>query len=590
MPLTTTQVRDTLEGNPTLNRREIPRAIKQENRLRLHSETALDSLTRENNPAILEFLRFVETLLPPDKFRMFKSLLRYPFPTVQFTDRIYTALSKIFDGRNPVFEYEFADEAYAADWDEYRGDRLKQPRFWKTNGFEQLKTGINSVMIVDLPEEQEGDLPEPYVYFLPLDKVIDFETSDDEVFDWIIFRIDAERIGVFDDETYKVYKTKRGANRIEGEPEKEVAHGLGYCPARFFWSTSISERNRIVKKHPLSNFIGGLDMLLFLIVGNDHLNLYARWPVSWVFAADCDFEIPDNGTYCQDGYLRKADGSYLEKAAGVPEVCPVCDERRLNGPGSLIEVDPPSADNEGTNLREPAGHVPIPKDSLEYNATDIERRKSDIYAAVTGYQGTPINNEAINETQILAAFESLETALEKTQTNFERAWSWSDSTICKLRYPEGTFVRASISLGTEHFLLSAVELLDLYEKAKKNGWTSATLDKLEDQYHETEFQNNPERLLRHRIISNLDPFRHRTTPEVKTLFDAGLVSRESFVLKANFSTYLSRFERENLPITEFAAPLAFNVKISRIKEALLAYVAEDLPEVEPEPDPAPAII
>ena len=73
----------------------------------------------------------------------------------------------MFDGRNPVNKYTFSDERDAEDWQTYQTKALKHPQVWATKGFEEMKSSINSVVVVDLPRDGESSLrPAPYWYFL----------------------------------------------------------------------------------------------------------------------------------------------------------------------------------------------------------------------------------------------------------------------------------------------------------------------------------------------------------------------------------------------------------------------------------------
>ena len=594
MPITEERIKEVLNGKPTRNRASIRKAVAHEEDVRLHCETEVNPYRTVTNPAFTRFLNFVQLLLPADKFEMFKTLVRYPLPTVSFTDTIFTTLSKVFDGRNPVFDYNFVNPETAQDWRDYLDEELGGGQYWEEEGWETMKTRINSVMILDLPAEQEpGDrYPRPYGYFLPVASLIDFEMVDDEQFDWLIFKTDEGKIAVYDDEQFRIYEAK-GTSDIDWSKDHIAnSHDLEYCPARFYWSTAISSKERLIKRHPVTNFLWSLDMLLFYLIANEHLNLFGRFPVTWAFKQDCDFRIPETGLYCSDGYLKQqseAGDNYVLDGANNPRPCPICDERRLNGPGSLIEVDPPGVDNENTNLREPVGHVAIPRESLDYNKTDIAERKSEIFTAVTGYRGMSINDKAVNEKQVGAIFETLETALLKIQMNIEKARTWWEETAIRLRYPKGVFIGATISLGTEHYLLDADVLLDLYQSGKEKGFGTAFLDAVEDQYFTTKYRNNPERLERYRMIANLDPFRHLTTEEVKNLFESDLVRPVDYVLKANFSSFLTRFERENVAITEFGLPLDYNLRIERIGQALRTYAEELIPEEADPPPPPPPV-
>lgn len=582
MAITIQEIKKVLHENGGESLSTIAKARNHENRVKLHTQTILDD--RDNSEAFNDFLEFVRLLSRPDKFQMFLTLMRFPVATVALTDKIFTALEKVFDGRDPVFKYVFNSPNDADDWEWYRTRVLKSFDLWKTKGFQQMKTAINSVVIVDLPAEQTTEKPEPYFYFLPIRKVIRMKMVDETQLDWIIFHQDDGRIAVFDDAHFRVFKTKNGSLiEIEDTPELENPHDLGYCPARMFWTTPINNDQPLVKKAPVSNYLGALDLILYYSVANEHLGTYARFPIYWGFASDCDYNEQTTGTHCHRGYLRHRTGAYL-LAGDSPKPCPICAKKRLVGPGSFMEIDPPNEANEGANLRDPAGFVAIPKDDLEFNANDVLSRENRVFQAITGYQGMPMDKEAINESQVLAVFEGMERALNGPQMNFEMVMGWTESTICRLRYSERSFVSASVSLGTRHYIMPAAELLKIYELAKKNSFSVQTLDMFEDRYYETEFRNNPEEIERHKLQSHIDPFRHLSIGEVTAMYEANQISYVDYMMKKNFSSLIMQFERENLPITEFGITLDFNTRVKNIREGLRGLALQMQPE-QTEPDP-----
>lgn len=573
--LTIQQVQEKIKDASSA-RTAIGQATDQELRLKLHCETSLSH--SDASRAVTGFFGRVRQLLPADKYAMFLTLFYYPAATVSLTEKIFISLHKIFDGRNPVNKYTFENESDAEDWEQYRTEELKHPKVWATQGFEEMKSAINSVVIVDLPEVSTGPRPEPYWYFLKIDQVVTFSCADGVQFDWIIFRQPGDKIAVFDDTSYRVFQAKKGGNEIIPAPIIENQHALGYCPARFFWTTPISNSQPTVKKSPVSNYLGKLDMLLFFDISNEHLNLYGRYPIYSAFAEDCDYEEPETGNFCDNGYLKTKDGAYAMYGNAL-QACPKCSSKKLDGPGSMIKIDPPSKLNDNADLRNPVQITTIDKDSLDYNNGDVDRRKLEIFASVTGFQGMPINDQAVNEKQVIAIFENLEAALQSPQANFEQIITWTEETCCILRYG-ASFSSASVSLGTEHFILSPSELLELYKKARESSFGVATLDMLEDRYYETEYRNNPDQYQRQRILVNLDPFRHRTTAEVQAMFEKGTVDVIDYLIKANFSSLILRFERENAKVTEFGQGLKFDAKIRAIYETMKGYVAEMRPVMQ----------
>ena len=149
------------------------RAIVHQNRIKFHSETRV--VNNLSQPAT-DFLSFVSDLIPNDKFKIFKTLFRYPVKTNEVTGIIFDKLSRVFDGRNPAYNYQFLNPEQRDDWEWYRQNILKEPAVWQTDGWEYFKTEINSVLVVDLAQEQDASdpYPQPYFYWLTVDNIIDF--------------------------------------------------------------------------------------------------------------------------------------------------------------------------------------------------------------------------------------------------------------------------------------------------------------------------------------------------------------------------------------------------------------------------------
>lgn len=133
------------------NKAAISRAIYHQNRIRFHAEKALTPYITQ---PVTDFLAYVSNLIPADKFKVFKTLFRYPVKTNEVTGVCFDKLSRIFDGRNPAFNYQFMNSEQRDDWEYYRQHVLEEPEIWSTKGWEYFKTEINSVLIVDLPKEQ----------------------------------------------------------------------------------------------------------------------------------------------------------------------------------------------------------------------------------------------------------------------------------------------------------------------------------------------------------------------------------------------------------------------------------------------------
>ena len=77
------------------------------------------------------------------------------------------------------------------------------------------------------------------------------------------------------------------------------------------------------------------------------------------------------------------------------------------------------------------------------------------------------------------------------------------------------------------------------------------------------------------ILKQLEPYPHKTLDEVLRLSDKGLLDQKKVLLKINFSSYVDRFERENINIITFGQNISLKDKINIINEKLLEYVDKE---------------
>lgn len=553
-------------------RQVIQKAVNMQRRLRFHTETNI-AVSDINQPTTV-FLQWVKTLLPKDKFNIFLQLFKFPLPTPAVVEDVYRELERVFYSRNSSSSYQFTDSELAEDWANYKKNSLNEPEVWKTAGWKRMQVSPNSILVVDLPQIQKSSRPEPYFYWLEIDAVIDYQLSkhDDNVFEWLIFNQPNHQIAVFDDTYIRVYQLNE-KNEIQSLVS-EASHDLGYCPARFFWSTQLNEKNKDLKKNPITKELSNLDWYLFFALSKQHLDLYAPYPIYSAYEADCNFENNETGDYCDGGFLRNAKGEYKILNDGTVERCPCCSEKRIAGPGSFLEVPVPNQSEGVADMRNPVQITTIDKDSLDYNVSECARLKNEIVISVVGSGGTVSEKEAINETQVTANFESKTSVLNALKTNFELAQKFIEDTICKLRYGDA-FISSSISWGTEFYVFTVTELYSKYKQAKENGASNSELDAISQQILEVEYRNNPLVLQRMLILKQLEPYPHKTLDEVIKLFEKGLLDEKLVKLKINFNTLIDRFERENINIIEFASKKPLRDKINIITNKLLEYVTED---------------
>lgn len=543
-------------------------------RIKFHT---IKRVTTFNSPYIslplTQWLSMVENILPHDKFVLFKALFRYPVKTNEITDTCFYKLSRIFDGRNPAFNYQFVSPEYREDWERYRQTQLNEPEVWQTKGWEFFKSEINSVLVVDLPREQRTERPEPYFYWVPCYDIIAYKADKTSgQMDFIVYRR-GDKIIALDDASYRVWIDRKKAGIIEGEPEFEAPHDLGYCPARFFWNVPLSLEDPDVKASPLSGVLESLDWFEFFHISKRQLDLMGAYPILSGYEQRCDFSNAENGDYCDGGFIRDAQGRYRFDPAGSLMRCPKCGNKRVIGAGSFVEIPVPNTEENQPDLRNPVQMLKVDRDSLDYNVEEQKRLREEIITAVVGQDEIVTNRDAFNEQQVRANFESVTTILNRVKKGFEEAQQWTDETVCRLRYGS-YFLSARVNYGTEFYMYSPEELRERYKTAKDTGAPEAELDMMLNQILETEYRNDPTQLRRMLILAELEPYRHMTRAEVVELHDKGLVSDTDLRIKLDFSNFVRRFERENTNILDFGDAIPYAQKIAAISAEFARYAAE----------------
>ena len=556
------------------NKGTIANACAQQERIKFHTCT---NVTPNLNRPLSDFLGMVGNLLPKDKFRQFKLMFRFPVRTNRTAGTIFDKLSRVFDGRNPAFNYQFTDTSLREDWEKYRTEVLNEPKVWATRGWDYFKTEINSILVVDMPHEPNklDEFEQPYFYWLTIDNVISYIAKPCGQMEYIAFKQPNDQIAILDDAYYRVYSYKDGV--LSTSPIVEKSHGLGYTPARFFWGEPLNIANPDIKKSPLSLELESLEWFLFFHLSKRNLDLYGAYPIYSGYEMECDYHNDESGERCDGGFLKDKKDNYLYDANGLLMRCPKCGDKRIAGVGSFIEIPIPhtsASGEEQPDLRNPVQMLTVDRSSLDYNTEESVRLETDIVKACVGTDTEGlINSQAINEKQVNANFESQTTILNNIKKGFEDAQKWVDETICRLRYKKG-FLGATISYGTEFYNLSANDLRKQYKDAKDSGASDAELDALQTQILETEYRNNPAELKRMLILRELEPYPHLTLSEVAEYHGKGIISNEDLAVKLNFSNFVRKFERENANILDFGSEIDFYKKIDIIKQTFNDYAGQ----------------
>jgi len=532
----------------------IPEAIRHEQRLRMHIDPVID---RKNiSPAFTAFLKSVEDFLTADKFKKFQMLIRFPLPTVELTDTIFSEFIRIFEAQNFFFSFEFVNPELAEDFDEYL-NQIEDADFWQEEAFEAMKTAINSIMIVDLPAQQTTPRPEPYYYLINISRVKAYKKNKKGIYDFIIFEDGPDKIIVLDDNHYRVLKKDIGGEFTIFDVE--APHNLGYTPARGFWKNPA--------KGPITNSLGQLDDVLFWHYSIAYYNSYGVFPIYWAYKQKCNYKDEAGNTCDQHGNIEY---SFLGERR--TKRCPVCEANKMIGAGSFLKVPAPSRKDD-PDLRNPVGMLGVDKDSLEFTQKQQQNRKDEIYLSCVGRNGEANNDQAQNEKQISAAFESKQNVLLRIKKNFEVIHRWTLETVARLRYGKENFKSATVNYGDKFYLKSDSEILSEYETGKKLGLPMFSLAAIREERDETKYKNNLDMKERRRILAELEELQDLTIAEVTALYPA-VISKEKLLFKLEFDSLIKEFERENGPINRFMEALDFETRIFLIKKNLYEYTSK----------------
>ena len=539
-------------------------AERHQNRLKLHGETEIENI--RTNSAFIDLMSWVESFLTKDKFDRFCQLLRLPVVSLEITKDIYQEYFRIFEGQNPFFNYEFSNPDYATDFKTYLNKGLKDREFFKTIGFDQLKYSINSVLVVDMPSDGDGD---PYYYFVDVSNIIDVKSDKEGKIKHIIFSIDKETVAVYDSESYRVYKVD--GTKIIGEPLVDNVHGLGYCPASYFWNQNLKGSNTIEKKSPITDVLGRLDKYLIEDTFKEYADLYGTFPIITTYEELCTFKDCDNGFVSEEYTYYEGE---TEMIGTRRSKCPACSESEEIGPGTIFEIPAPQTSDD-PNLSNPVSIIAPDTKSLEYIKTKLVEYAELIREVTIGTKGRVLDEKAVNETQVFGSFESRQNILLSIASSFEAIHKFANDTVARLMYGD-SFISSVVFYGDQFFLKSVDQLMSEYETAKKNGEPDEEIDAIYRQILVTKYKGNDDRIERAWILYNLNPEPHKTVTECSTLVGLGAMDQTDFVIKSRFNNFIARFEREQTNVLDFGRDLDFDVKIERIREILESYIINNL--------------
>lgn len=523
------------------NREEIDLAIRIEEETRYYTERFLQSDLPDFHNR--DFLPWARSRLNNDQsYTNFQNALTFPVTTAQFIDDIYSKLARIWEAQNPFYKIEVKDseETLKFDW-------------WKTTGWNLLKIKHNCILFIDLPEEQEGDTPKPYLNILPIEKCIDVSVKDN-VISHIMFMYKGNVI-VIDEKFYQIFTLNTEKTEIAAE-FKSTPNILGYCPAFFLSNIKYQDKYEIPRINPLTNSLGKFRNLLFLDTLKDITDPYAFYMFvsKYNSSANCDFN--DGEKHCVDGLLYQAvESSETSDGYNKPVYensgpsgksiakCPKCNKNLGYGQVVTLPIPTDSADKA---IPTPIQFVAPPKDLLEWRNTYLKGLYSDLAAFVVGNDQELNPKMNHNETAYRYNLEGMQAILMRWKGVFEAAIK---STVdAELTIKHGSaFTGSHIDLGSDFLLLDVQDLYD--EKKSANELGLGTVLNFNERIIETKYKNNPDLKLRAKIINAFKPF-DDTMGNIENSFKGKLISKKDYFRIKYLDQFINWFEMEKNKIAE----------------------------------------
>jgi hypothetical protein len=552
--------------NQGTKKTQIQRAIQHQERIEFHVDP-VDRL--DDQKYSFDFKKWVEKIVDKTKYDVFCHMLQTPVETVDFTEGLFSELKKVFSAKDRFTHHQFKNSELDKDFDQYLVS-IGNHEFWKTKGYEAMKTSINSVLIVDLDSTQEGEAPEPYYYLLPIGNVINWEFNDSGEFEYISFQR-KDKFFVFDTTQYRSFTRAKGGEYIL---ETENEHDLEYTPVRLFWSDRFNKKYPIQRQSLISNALGKLDWLLSMQTMSKHETLYAGFPIQTIYDQKCSY-VDKKGQPCESGKIdvsyENSEGTHIQEY----EDCPKCKGGTINnllGPGTTL-VAPGIANKEDPDMIDGVNRLGAEVESLEWINKFIENQEKIIRWNTIGFTQEQ-SKEAMNEMQVAGNFESRENVLLSVAGNYEAIEQFAIETIGKLRYGSEIYMGSVVSYGKEFHFQSLGFISKQLQESRANGLPIYEVINVNNQYIKSKYRDDPKMIQRVVILNHIEPYQGYTVEEIKGFETA--IDPTKLLIKLNIQEYIQRFEIEFANIVSFMQFSDFDSKIKFIETKIESYAKEEI--------------
>lgn len=555
-----------------------PKASNYLRSVRLY-ESALRVFTEELDVTELNDEPYWTTLqdkmfeLTARKYGRIKQFVRYPLPVVQITDSILNDYFKVFEGKNRFFNVDANRDIDALrQW-----INNEKPQTWIENEARSVfKNKPCSVVVID--RDEKGT---PYLLNIDSERLVDAIVKEDGSLEYVIFvhsietnpNDETEQLiyyAVYDDNDYRVISKSTKYGKLT--EVKKVIHGLGYCPAKMFITSKSNGKNPFKRRVAFGSAKSKLEDWTIFDIFRNYTDHYVPFPVTEAPKKKC----ANNG--CRDGKVSEEE--IIDKIKGTKRTkwstCPVCegkDPSSLIGPGTHIgiklQADKTKEDGSGKFKM----HFPE-TDKIKYIPEKLDDLELEIRYKTVGVSDV-LTNEAVNELQVKGSFTSMESILMRNKLELDILYKWIIKTVSQLFY-KNVDIQIEANFGTEWYLVSEENLQKVFDNAKKIGLPKSEQILIYEQLIDTKYKGNTSKIERQKLLLSLDPLPLYSEEEAIEMYEKQAISERVLNLKINFYTFVSRFEMENMVITEFGTNLEHHEKIKIINNTLNIYNDENI--------------
>jgi hypothetical protein len=334
---------------------------------------------------------------------------------------------------------------------------------------------------------------------------------------------------------------------------------------------SVHNRTKIIQKSPISPVLGLLDEYLEKYVGKNHLELYAAFPIYWMYDTD-DEEIDDETL--REGLGEEMYAMY-EQRGSIPTLKANLKKTKsslkaLNGAGALLKVQAP-VDKQDADLRDPIGIIPPEIQSLTYNSNELNLLESRIINIATGKIERATKMDRTNKAAVASQFEGERDVLLYISAQLSNARTWVWDTLGKL-YFGNKFSKTTYDYGTEFFIEGETQAIAQFESYKKAGASQTLLSHRASIFRDVATKNRPTMQLRMKILEAIEPYPLLDIDQCVALWNQDIMTGLDLDVKVRFSEYVSRFEREEGSITAFNEKMPeYSKWIKTVKDKIYSY-------------------